>query len=210
MSRFKTPPQDVFVSTDVESDGPVPGLNSMLSFGSAAVSDTGEVVATFSRNLDKLPEARPDPRTMAWWEDHPQAWASAREDPQPPGTAMKDYLEWLRNLDGRPVFVGFPAAFDFAFINYYLRRFTGESPFGTAALDITTYAMATEQAASYSRMSPRRFPSHWFEQGLREAHVALDDAVQQGILFINMYRDNRARGFEAGSESTGIPGEEDW
>ena len=27
---------EIFVSTDVEADGPIPGPNSMLSFGSAA------------------------------------------------------------------------------------------------------------------------------------------------------------------------------
>ncbi|MEX0870786.1 MAG: 3'-5' exoribonuclease [Aquisalimonadaceae bacterium] len=195
MSRFRSPPQDIFISTDVESDGPVPGLNSMLSFGSVAITQEGELTATFTRNLDALPEARPHANTMAWWEDHPEAWKTARDNPQAPGKAMKDYLEWLRALDGRPVFVGFPASFDFPFINYYLHRFTGEAPFATSALDITSYAMAVLQHSSFSRTSREKFPGHWFEAGLKQEHVALDDAIQQGLLFMNMYRENQARGF---------------
>jgi hypothetical protein len=27
---------EIYVSTDIEADGPIPGMNSMLSFGSAA------------------------------------------------------------------------------------------------------------------------------------------------------------------------------
>jgi hypothetical protein len=45
-------------------------------------------------------------------------------------------------LPGRPVFVGYPAAFDFMFVYWYLIRFAGESLFPQSALDIKTYAMA--------------------------------------------------------------------
>lgn len=30
---------EIYVSTDIEADGPIPGQNSMLSFGSAAYTD---------------------------------------------------------------------------------------------------------------------------------------------------------------------------
>jgi len=36
---------------------------------------------------------------------------------------------------GKPVFVGYPAGFDFLFVYWYLIRFTGESPFSFSALD---------------------------------------------------------------------------
>jgi len=55
---------------------------------------------------------------------------------------MKDYVRWLHSLPGKPVFVAYPAGFDFLFIYWYLIRFTGESPFEFSAIDIKTYAMA--------------------------------------------------------------------
>jgi len=55
---------------------------------------------------------------------------------------MREYLVWLKALPGKPVFVAYPAAFDFLFVYWYLIRFTGESPFSHSALDIKTYAMA--------------------------------------------------------------------
>ena len=69
---------EVYVSTDVETDGPIPGPNSMLSFGSAAYLADKTLVATFSANLETLPGAQGDPKTMAWWESQPDAWAACR------------------------------------------------------------------------------------------------------------------------------------
>jgi len=39
-------------------------------------------------------------------------------------------------LPGRPIFVGYPIAFDFSFVVYYLERFTGKNPFGFSAIDL--------------------------------------------------------------------------
>lgn len=40
---------------------------------------------------------------------------------------MKDYVEWLKQLPGKTVFVGYPAAYDFMFVYWYLIRFAGAS-----------------------------------------------------------------------------------
>ena len=50
--------------------------------------------------------------------------------------------EWLKDLQGKPVFVAFPAAYDFMFIYWYLMRFAGESPSSFSALDMKNLAMA--------------------------------------------------------------------
>jgi hypothetical protein len=49
--------------------------------------------------------------------------------------------------DGRPVFVGFNAAFDWSFVNYYFQRYLGENPFGFAALDIKSLYMGATGCA---------------------------------------------------------------
>jgi hypothetical protein len=83
---------EIYVSTDVEADGPIPGVNSMLSFGSAAYLADKTLVGTFTANLETLPGAVADPKTMEWWKGHPEAWKACRTDLQPPEKAMKDYL----------------------------------------------------------------------------------------------------------------------
>ena len=180
--------REIYVSTDVEADGPIPGPNSMLSFGSAAYLPDKTIVSTFAANLETLPKASGDPKTMAWWKAHPEAWKACRRDLQPPKRAMKAYASWLKALPGKPVFVAYPAAFDFMFVYWYLIRFAGESPFSHSALDIKTYAMAMLKG-NYRDSTKRNMPRRWFDK-LPHTHSALDDAIEQGALFCNMLAEN--------------------
>jgi hypothetical protein len=181
---------EIYVSTDVEADGPIPGPHSMLSFGSAAYLADKTLLATFSVNLELLPAAAPDPKTAEFWERNPDAWRAARADCQPPGEAMPAYVRWLKALPGKPVFVGYPASFDFMFVYWYLIRFAGESPFSHSALDIKTFAMFLLKD-DYRNATKRNMPKRWFDD-LPHSHVALDDAIEQGALFCNMLREARA------------------
>jgi hypothetical protein len=184
--------QEIYVSTDVETDGPIPGPNSMLSFGSAAYLGDKTLVSTFAANLETLPGASGDPRTMAWWATQPEAWRACRESPRAPEAAMQEYVAWVKGLPGKPVFVGYPVAFDFLFVYWYLIRFAGESPFSHSALDMKTYAMVL-LGKPYRESTKRNMPREWFDK-LPHTHRALDDAIEQGALFCNMLRARRERG----------------
>jgi hypothetical protein len=175
---------EIYVSTDVETDGPIPGPHSMLSLGSAAFRADGAMLATFSVNLELLPGAEGLTETMKWWGRHPEAWQACRHDPHPPAEALPRYAEWLESLPGRPVFVGYPAAFDFMFVYWYLIRFAGRSPFGFSALDIKTMAM-TMLGREFHHTSKKHMPRQWFGPTLH-SHIALHDAIEQGMLFCNM------------------------
>ncbi len=175
---------EIYVSTDVESDGPIPGVNSMLSFGSAAYLADKTLVTTFTANLTTLPEAVADAGTMSWWTTQPAAWAACRENLEDPAIVMPRYVAWLKALPGKPVFVGYPAAYDFMFVYWYLMRFAGESPFSHSALDIKTFAMAMLKK-DYRACTKRNMPRRWFDK-LPHTHRALDDAIEQGALFCNM------------------------
>ena len=179
---------EIYVSTDVETDGPIPGPHSMLSFGSAAYRADKTLVSTFTANLETLPGAAGAPDTMTWWRTQPDAWRECRSNLQAPEQAMRNYLAWLKQLPGRPVFVAYPAGFDFLFVYWYLIRFTGESPFSHSALDIKTYAMALLKRG-YRESTKDHMPARWFDK-LLHTHRALDDAIEQGALFCNMLAEN--------------------
>jgi hypothetical protein len=183
---------EVYVSTDVEADGPIPGPNSMLSFASAAYLANKTLVGTFSANLELLPEATPDPQTMAWWRQNQAAYNASRVNTEPPAAAMKRYVAWIKQLPGKPVFVAYPAGFDFLFVYWYLMRFAGESPFSHSALDVKTYAMAMLKK-EYRESVKRNMPRRWFDP-LPHTHQALDDALEQGALFCNMLAENLKAG----------------
>lgn len=182
--------QELYVSTDIEADGPIPGPYSMLSFASAALTADKIVVGTFAANLETLPGATSHPDTMRFWAQHPAAYAATRVDLQTPEVAMQRYVAWLKQLPGTPVFVAYPATYDFMFVYWYLLRFAGESPFAHHGLDIRTFAMAT-LGTGYKQSGKNAMPAHWFE-ALPHTHNALDDAIEQGMLFCNMLRENRA------------------
>ena len=185
---------DLYISTDIETDGPTPGLNSMLSIGSVLLEDDGSVRASFSANLAVLPGARPDPKTMAWWATEPEAWDACRRDLELPQTAMRRYADWLDGLGtkrDRRVFVAWPVGFDFTFVYWYLMRFAGRCPFGHSGLDLRSYAMGL-QGCEYGDAGKSRLPPEW-RPADRHTHVALEDALEQGRLFLNMRRVGAAR-----------------
>jgi hypothetical protein len=183
---------EVYVSTDVETDGPIPGPHSMLSFASAAYRPDKTLLSTFSANLETLSGATGHPATMAWWKENAKAWDACRTDLEAPAAAMSRYLAWVKALPGRPVFVAYPAGFDFLFVYWYLMRFAGESPFSHSALDIKTYAMAILKKG-YRDATKKNMPKRWFDD-MPHTHVALDDAIEQGALFCNMLRENTCQG----------------
>jgi hypothetical protein len=182
---------EIYVSTDIEADGPIPGPHSMLSLASAAYTADKQLVATFTANLETLPGAQGHPKTMKWWAKQPDAWAASRVDPQPPLEVMEAYHSWLVALPGKPIFVGYPAAYDFMFVYWYLINFVGDSPFKFSALDIRSYAMAFLKQ-NYSESGKDNLPAGWLEN-LPLAHIALDDAIQQGKLFCNLLQANLQR-----------------
>jgi hypothetical protein len=180
---------ELYFSTDVEADGPIPGPHSMLSFASAAYRPDKTLLGTFTANLHTLPGAAGHPDTMAWWKTQPEAWAAARTDLRDPAEVMPEYVRWVESLPGKAVFVAYPASYDFLFVYWYLIRFAGQSPFSHAALDIKTYAMAVLKA-EYRESVKRNMPRAWFDS-LPHTHRALDDALEQGALFCNMLAANR-------------------
>lgn len=189
----QSPIPEIYVSTDIEANGPCPGLFSMLSFGMAAFTIEKQLVGTFSRNLELLPGAGVDERTMLWWarSDNALAYEKSREGLVRPHEAMSACRTWLEELRrfGRPVICGAPSGFDFTFIYYYFQRELGESPVGFASLDLRSYAAAVMKR-QYRQVGKRQFPPEWIDENLPHTHIALDDAIEQGCILINMMRAN--------------------
>ena len=185
---------ECYVSIDIEADGPVPGLHSMLSLGAAAFTSDGRLLDTFSVNLEPLPEASEDPRTMRWWASQGAAWEACHIDPRPPAEAMSEFHAWLvRHFEavGLPVMVAFPAAYDTMWVQWYLHRFVGQSAFRRRAIDIKTLAMVA-MGAGYRATARSMMPRHWRPR-TPHTHVAVDDAIEQGELFLAIVRELNAQ-----------------
>jgi len=187
---------ELYVSVDVETDGPIPGQNSMLSLGAAAFLADGTMVGTFSANLYQLSGGDEDPDTMRWWRTQPEAWEACRKDLRTVEDVMHDFVGYVtthcKRFEGlKPVFVGYPTGFDFTFVYWYLMKFTGGSPFSFSALDIKTMAMVLLNKP-FRETTKKAIPKRWLSEK-PHTHLAVDDAIEQGELFCNMLREMRRK-----------------
>lgn len=169
--------REVFISVDVETSGPIPGDYSLLTIGACVVDDPG---VNFSARLKPIGD-KADPKALAVTGLSLTDLAATGEDPT---AAMMRFRYWTALAcggDGVPVFVGFNAAFDWSFVNFYFHRFTGTNPFGFAALDIKSFYMGaaatTWAETKSSRMAQVLHPES------RGDHDALHDAIYQAELF---------------------------
>ena len=180
--------KEIYISVDIETNGPIPSDFSMLSFGAAAFDTDGNLLSTFSANLETLPNATEDPATMAWWAMNQGAYLKTREAIQDPKIAIQDFISWVNAFNAKPVFVAYPSGFDFTWMYWYMVHFVGRSPFSFSALDIKSYAMAVLKT-EYRKSTKKNMPKHWFPEE-KHTHIAVEDAIEQGRLFFNMLKDN--------------------
>ena len=168
--------EEVYVSVDVETAGPVPGEYSMLSLGACLVENPTEkfYIELKPINDNFLPEAL---KVSGLTLERLTAMGIK------PAEAMSSFQNWVQRVCGnqRAVFVGFNASFDWSFVNWYFHVFLGENPFGIGALDIKSYYMGLSgclwQETTSSQLPPNLLPSH------RQSHNALDDAIAQAEIF---------------------------
>ena len=85
---------------------------------------------------------------------------------------------------GRPVMVTYPAAFDAMWVTWYLHAFTSGDPFRRRCIDLKTMAMQL-LGGGYANAAKRNMPPGWFS-GRAHSHVAVQDAIEQGELFVNI------------------------
>lgn len=112
-----------YFCVDVEADGELVGMHSIVCFGAVKVSDQTK---TFYGKIKPLTDQyRPDALAISGFsrEEHEQF-----DDPY---KVMIDFEEWLlENSDGKPTFISDNLAFDWQWINWYFHKYCGRNIFG--------------------------------------------------------------------------------
>lgn len=185
---------DIYISADVETDGPIPGRFSLLSFGLAAVGryDSRRFepwppgAHTFYRELRPISEQFEDEALAVNGLDRDRLRNSGAD----PKVAMTEAAEWVRGIsDGhRSVLVAYPVAFDWSFLYWYFESFAEDgSPFGhSSCLDIRSQYQALTGTV-FDASGKASMPA-FVRPKAPHTHNALDDAVEQGELFANLLR----------------------
>lgn len=173
MSTYR---QEIFISIDVETAGPIPGEYSMLSIGACVVTNPS---ATFACELKPIND-RFVPEAL---KVSGLSLDRLLQDGTEPEAAMRRFRAWIDEIagDDTPVFVGFNAPFDWSFVNYYFHRYTGENPFGFTALDIKALWMGMSGCTWADTRSS--CIAEVIHPQLRGDHDALHDALYQAELF---------------------------
>ncbi|MCC6521770.1 MAG: exonuclease [Polyangiaceae bacterium] len=199
-------PEDAYFSADVETDGPIPGPYSMLSFA-----------LVYAGRFDGSSLHRPaDYRTYFTAELRPISDAFEVEalrvngldrarlvrEGSAPEAAMTAAADWVRVVAGNatPVFVAYPMSFDWLWLYWYFVRFSASrSPFShSRCFDVkTAYAAKARvvvSAAGRSHLPPElRSPKP-------HTHNSVDDAIEQAEIFANVFE------WEGPHDSQRVPG----
>ncbi|XUL92117.1 3'-5' exonuclease [Streptomyces galilaeus] len=181
----------LYISVDIEADGPIPGPYSVLSLGAAVagMQDADGFTAADPEKQTFYRELRPIGEEFV-----PEALAVSgldrerlRSDGAEPATALAEFSAWVREVavGAQPVMCGYPASYDWMFLYWYLIRFTGASPFGhSGCLDMKTL-YATKARVPLRAVAKGTMPRELLSRR-RHTHHALDDAVEQAELFANL------------------------
>ena len=193
--------EPTYIVTDIETNGPYPGVQSMLGFASVACRRGDGIVDTFEVNTAPLGEMAEHPEVMAWWRTQPNAYSHVTDNPSPALDAMTGWIDWIEGFSGERVFVAHPISFDGIWIDWYLRRFldrplfrgpmNGSRLFSDTGLDIPSFAMAALNLGPEDVIH-KPYPEEWFGDA-PHSHRAIDDAMGYAHLLLKLLalRDDR-------------------
>jgi hypothetical protein len=191
---------DVYFSADVETDGPIPGPYSMLSFALVYAGSFDGKQFSHPKDFDQkfYRELRPVSEKF-----QPEALRvngldreRLRLEGETPERAMCEAYEWITGIAGvaKPVLVAYPLSFDWAWLYWYFVQFSAKgSPFNhSLCFDMkTAYAVKASvpiSEAGRSKILPQLLPNR------RHTHHALDDAIEQAEIFGNLFEWEGIRG----------------
>lgn len=169
---------EIYISVDIETTGLVVGEDNIASIGACVVGNTKD---KFYIELK--------PFTFNFRQESLDVCGFSIGYLKSYGTdivvGLKMFEKWLNRKD-RVVFVGFPIAFDFAFVHQYFMKYLGKDPFGrtSAGIDLKTFAMTTLDIP-FGDTTKKKLRKLIKWEGVH-SHNALDDAKEQANLFFRL------------------------
>jgi DNA polymerase III epsilon subunit-like protein len=177
---------ELYVAMDIEADGPIPGLYSMLSLGAATVEEP-EKQKTFYMEFQPISESFVEEAMRVNGLDRERL----KREGAAPSVAMKIFSQWVQDIererDVRVVGVYGPAVWDGMWVHWYFMRFLRTNPFGVtgSGIDLRSYFMGMvngtwrktgkKEIINRLRLDKSSRPPH--------THNAKDDAVELAWFF---------------------------
>jgi len=181
----------LYLSFDIEADGPSPAINSMLSLAfSGFVLENNNTsyrkIYEWHSNLKPMDNCQSHPDTMTWWNkpENKEAFEFVQQNQRDPLEAFKELHEQITQLQITYKIIpgAWPAAYDWQWVNYYFHKLLGVNPLGFSARCISTLGWPI-----INHPNPQtKFNWSSYKDGAEHTHKAKDDAHEQGIIWMNM------------------------
>lgn len=175
------------VSIDVETNGRVPGVSSLLQLGAVAFNLEGKEISKFLMNLEPMKGTRPEKSTMSWWATQSkESWERVTKNPKPPKEVMTKFADWISQFP-KPLLFAAPAAFDGLWTRWYLDVFVGSSDLWHRVMDMRSvvFALLGRYSGDYQDLI-QTVTKTTIENP--DPHYALADARYQGQLLFALLK----------------------
>ncbi|SEP43083.1 3'-5' exoribonuclease domain-containing protein [Mucilaginibacter sp. OK283] len=167
-----------YIMVDIESDGPIPGDFSMISFGAVLVQDGLD--KTFYGQLKPISENY-IPEALAV-SGHTREEVLSFDDP---ATVMINFATWIKTVcKDQPIFISDNNGFDWMFICWYFHHFTGKNPFGFSSQNL---------GSLYKGMVKDMFKNFKHLRKTAHTHHPVDDAKGNAEALITLKREHELK-----------------
>lgn len=188
---------DAYFSADVETDGPIPGPYSMLSFAMVYAGSFDGRSFVRPRDFNQVFYAEIRPISDRFEEAALKVNRIDRENlikkGEDPAHAMNRAHKWIteKAVKRKPVLVAYPVSFDWTWLYWYFIAFCQHgSPFNySRCYDIKT-AMAVKTKTAISETGRSKLPFN-LQSSQEHTHHAVDDAKEQAEIFANIFEWSR-------------------
>lgn len=150
-----------YIMVDIESDGPIPGIYSMVSIGAVVVEES----------LQKTFFAQLKPISENWIDEALQVSGYSRKecmDFEEPKQVMENFENWImENSKGKHIFISDNNGFDWMFVCWYFHKFLKRNPFGFSSQNL---------GSLYKGMEKDVFKNFKHLRKTKHTHHPVDDA----------------------------------
>jgi len=168
-----------YIMVDVETDGPIPGDYSMVSFGAIVVES--ELDRTFYGKLKPISD-KWDPQALAV-SGHSREDCLEFEDPLLVMIAFNDWVQSVCGKNSRPMFVSDNNGFDWQFINWYFHHFIEKNPFGFSSTNLGSLykGMVKDCFKNFKRLRKTKHSHHPVDDAKGNAEALLYMKERMGL-----------------------------
>lgn len=182
--------ETLYFSFDIESDGPVPGINSLMSIGIAIIDANKKIRYAYEINLKPLESAQQDENKviiLSKNKDRYDYLTKDQQDPQEIFSIFKIIIDYL-NKKYIIIPIAWSASSDWQFLNYYFCKFTGSNPVGNYCKCISSYLWSVTKSKDHN--IDDELYKKYEEEYKEKKYGPLTNAKYQGFIFINIFDNN--------------------